>query len=113
MVEIYKDNGGGIHAVVSELKRHKDGTKTYDVVNVISGIEYSEVTGDKFIEEAIKGFPYADSYDAQRYEGYDMSHVADELAEYSDLIAIFDDGIYKLFPNDMGIAGKKLFEIKE
>ena len=108
MVEIYEDNGGGIHAVVIEHKHHKDGTETYDLVNVISGIEYCAVTGDKFIREAINDFPYAD-----RYKGDDIFDAAVVLAEYAEPIAFFDDGKYELFPDKMGVAGKKLFEIKE
>lgn len=113
MVEIYEDNGGGIHAVVRELQRHKNGVKTYDVVNIISGFEDCLLTGEKFIEVAKEDFPYADAYEPERYEGRDMNYVASELKEYSDLIAIFDDDGYKLFPKAMGIAGKELFEIKE
>lgn len=113
MVEIYEDDGGGIYAVVRELKCHKDGTKTYDVVNIISGFEDCLLTGEKFIEMAQEDFPYADPYEAGRYDGYDMRYVASDILEYSDMIAVFDDGRYTLFPHKMGIAGKKLFEITE
>lgn len=101
-VKVYEDDGGQLHAVISE-----SGT----VVNIISGFEDGTISSSDFIEAAQNGFFYADEYDPHNYNGANIEDVAAELDESSDLISEITPNFVELYTDKMGAAGRILFDL--
>lgn len=97
----YENNGGMIYAVVF------DGEK---IVNIIPGFEDQMLSCEELLELAKDGFPYSDEFDSAQWSGCTMKEVVERSAE-DDLIAEVEETV-KLYPENMGISGKELFEVE-
>lgn len=102
-VNVFEDNGGGIHAVVMDDN---------EIKNILSGFEDETMSRDEFIDAAKAGFEWADEYEPENYSGLTMEQVAQEIIEQDDLIAEITADSVELYPEEMGIAGMILFGIE-
>lgn len=107
-VNFYENNGGGICAVVEE-----DGK----AVKVLAGFEYGSFNTAELVDDAADGFPNADEYNPDEWNGLTLEEAAEEVAEGgpgNEWIATISGTSYcekavTLYPDSMGYAGKKLF----
>lgn len=95
--EFFEDNAGHVFAVVLN--------EFGDVLNVVRAI-----TPDDLKRNCEYGWPDADEYDPDDFNGKTPSDIYSEFKNDLNLIAELD-GTSKpiLFPLEMGIAGHKLF----
>ena len=101
-VNVYEDNGGGIHAIVLNNE---------NPTNIISGFEDGTMSTAEFVNEARYGFTDADEYDAASYSELSLEDAATEIMEQDDLIAEITTDRLELDFKKMGIAGTILFSI--
>lgn len=101
----YEDNGGGIHAIVTD--DHDN------VTNVLTGFHMDAAAWDlsDLIASAKQGFPYADEYNPDEFSGLSMDEAAREIADMDDLIAEISADAEAIYPTNMGCAGKTLFNV--
>ncbi len=105
MVKFYEDNAGFISAVVCD----GDGK----IENVVSGCEqWTDDTPADVIAAAKKGLPYCRYYNSDDYCGATADELAAELADGAELIAEITPESVELYPDDMGIAGRRLFGVE-
>lgn len=80
-VNFFEDNGGGLSAVVKENDK---------VVKVLTGFEYGNFNTGDFIDDAANGFPNADEFDHNDWNGLTLEKAAEEVSNHCigiDLIA--------------------------
>ena len=106
-VNFFEDNGGGLSAVVKENDK---------VVKVLTGFEYGNFNTGDFIDDAANGFPNADEFDPNDWNGLTLEKAAEEVSNHCigiDLIATVGRNCRSksvtLYPDDMGYAGRRLF----
>ena len=99
----YETNGGMIYSIVF------DGEK---IVNIISGFEDQMLTLKQIIELAKEGNPYSDEFEPNQWSNCTMEEVFERSTE-DDLIAEITEECVKLYPENMGDAGKELFEVSD
>lgn len=103
VTEFFEDNGGAICAVV-----YKDGK----LANIIPHLEQEQPgSGKQLIEAAQEGWPYADEYNADEFDGLEMQEVVDEFRRFVEertncLILAVSDSSFDMHEDDMGEAGK-------
>lgn len=97
----YENNGGMIYAIVF------DGEK---IVNILPGFEDQMLTLKEIIELAKEGFPYSDEFEPNQWSNCTIEEVFERSTE-DDLIAEITEECVKLYPENMGDAGKELFEV--
>lgn len=100
----YEDNGGGVHAIV---------TDNGNIANIITGFERDTWDISDLFFSARLGFPDADEYDPANFSGLNMIEAAHDIAMHDDLISHISADEITLHVNNMGEAGKALFQIKE
>ena len=96
-VNFFENNGGGLSAVVKENDK---------VVKVLTGFEYGNFNTGDFIDDAANGFPNADEFDPNDWNGLTVGKAADLIATVGRNCR---SKSVTLYPDDMGYAGRKLF----
>lgn len=96
----YEDNAGNIFVFVY----YRD-----DLINVV------HLRGNESIESVMdscdSGWPFADEYNPENYGGLSMTAFLDELDIMgAEIIAEINGREPILYPEDMGEAGRKLFQ---
>lgn len=103
VTEFYENNGGAICAVV-----YKDG----ELSNIIPHLEQEQPgSGKQLIEAAREGWPYADEYNADEFDGMEMQEVVDEFHRFAEeraayLILAVSGSAFDVHEDDMGEAGR-------
>lgn len=99
-VNFFENNGGGLSAVVKENDK---------VVKVLTGFEYGNFNTGDFIDDAANGFPNADEFDPNDWNGLTLEKAAEEVSNHCigiDLIATVGRNCRSksvtLYPDDMG-----------
>ena len=105
----YENNGGMIYAIVF------DGGK---IVNIIPGLEDQQLSSQEVIELAGKGFPFADEFEPDQWNGYTMQQILEEAENGEsdgtvELIAEITADKVSLYPEKMGCSAKELFEVED
>ena len=82
----------------------------------VDKIEYGNFNTGDFIDDAANGFPNADEFDPNDWNGLTLEKAAEEVSNHCigiDLIATVGRNCRSksvtLYPDDMGYAGRKLF----
>ena len=105
-VEVYEDNAGTICAAVFG----KNGLENLFVV-APDGNETRMTRA--FYQEALYGFSGVDDYNAEDFSGLPMDDAYADICSGNLIAEFYDNRVVNLYPADMGVAGMKLFGLKD